>query len=238
MQQCGGRCNGVYATLAPGGERTSVSEPTTTILKRREMGNEAKSQVSVFLSHNGADKAIARELAIFLIAENVSVWFDEWTIEVGDSIVGLLNSGLRDCSHFIILWSKNASRSRWVRSEMEAILHRSIETGNPRIVPIRLDDAELPPLLANLRHLVHQGGTEEDRNQLIAAILNRPPSENLIRAVVKKYHELIIDENGGYSACPKCGSHRIRYIHHTDNTDMQTRVFVDCLECTWGEHFA
>lgn len=61
---------------------------------------------SVFISHNKADKSIAREIGLFLTSENINVWFDEWNISAGESITEQVNLGLHDCTHFIILWSK------------------------------------------------------------------------------------------------------------------------------------
>lgn len=66
----------------------------------------------VFISHNKADKDVAREIALFLAAENINVWFDEWEISAGDSIIEQISTGLRGCTHFIILWLKNASKSK------------------------------------------------------------------------------------------------------------------------------
>ena len=37
---------------------------------------------SVFISHNKLDKDVARELSLFIISENINVWFDEWEISV------------------------------------------------------------------------------------------------------------------------------------------------------------
>lgn len=69
--------------------------------------------MKVFLSHNKKDKQAAREIAMFLAAEEVSVWFDEWEISAGDSIVGKIDEALSDTTHMLILWSKNASTSNW-----------------------------------------------------------------------------------------------------------------------------
>lgn len=73
----------------------------------------------IFISYNKADKDVAREIALFLAAENINVWFDEWEIPAGDSIIEQIDTELRGCTHFIILWSKNASKSNWVRRERQ-----------------------------------------------------------------------------------------------------------------------
>ncbi|MBV9613321.1 MAG: toll/interleukin-1 receptor domain-containing protein [Acidobacteriaceae bacterium] len=47
-----------------------------------------------FLSHNKADKPIARSIGSHLQLSGIEVWFDEWEIRAGDSIPGKLNDGL------------------------------------------------------------------------------------------------------------------------------------------------
>ena len=59
--------------------------------------------MNVFISHNKADKNQAREIAMFLAAENINVWFDEWDISPGDSITEEISNGLCKCSHMIMI---------------------------------------------------------------------------------------------------------------------------------------
>ena len=58
---------------------------------------------TVFISHTGTDKDIAREIGLFLTSENINVWFDEWGIRIGESITEEINNGLAVCTHFIII---------------------------------------------------------------------------------------------------------------------------------------
>ena len=163
-----------------------------------------------FISYNKADSKVARELAIFLAAEEIDVWFDEWEVRAGDSILGKVEEGLKSCSHFILLWSQNAEKSNWVRQELRSALAKAIDDGMPRVIPIRLDPTELPSLLRDLRYLRYQGGNEDDRRSLIKEVVGREPSTSFLRAVVRKYHELVKDpsraETLGLAACPNCGS--------------------------------
>jgi molybdate-binding protein len=49
------------------------------------MGQEFK--YDVFLSHNQADKPRVRRLAERLRTAGLRVWFDEWVLKPGDSIL-------------------------------------------------------------------------------------------------------------------------------------------------------
>jgi len=41
-----------------------------------------------FISHNKKQKPLARLLATTLAANGQSVWFDEWNLKPGDSLIG------------------------------------------------------------------------------------------------------------------------------------------------------
>jgi hypothetical protein len=193
----------------------------------------------IFLSHNKADRDSAREIALFLVAENINVWFDEWEISAGDSIVEQINSGLLGASHFIILWSSHALSSHWVRRELESALAQAITKSKPRVLPIILDNTPLPPLIADLKYIRYSGGNEDDRIELISAITGRKPSRNFIKAIVKKYHEVIYDPDGkdpfGLVACPKCGSDRLHGSSFTDYDHDDVYYILQCKECGWSD---
>lgn len=204
--------------------------------------------MSTFLSHNKADKEVAREIAMFLAAEDVTVWFDEWEIAAGDSIVEKIDEGLTDCSHFLILWSEHAAKSNWVRRELQSALAKAISDGKPRVIPVCLDNSPLPSLLADIRYIRYRGGKEADREELVRAVTGHGPSTTYIRAIVKKYREVVTKpertETFGLAACPKCGSEQIEpwtdWEVDVDGGDFGEPVYsgyeipaVRCSECGW-----
>ncbi len=195
--------------------------------------------LTTFISHNKLDKDAARNIALFLTGENINVWFDEWEISAGDSIITQINNGLTDCTHFIILWSTNSATSKWVRAELESVITKAIESGNPRIIPILLDDTSLPPLIQQLRYIRYKGGTEEDRAYIIEAVSGHKPSGDFIRAIVRKYNEVIFnpDLEGPfpYVACPSCGSKRLKGSSFTDYRRDEVYFSITCEDCGWGD---
>jgi hypothetical protein len=198
----------------------------------------------VFIGHSKKDKDTAREIGIFLVAEDIGVWFDESEIAAGDSIPGKIGQGLAGCTHFLILWSNNAASSNWVQRELNSTIPQAIETGKPRLIPVRLDNTALPSLIADIRYLRYRSGSEGDRRNLIREVAGRGPSGNLIQSVVKKYHEVIrsqeLAETFGLIACPACGSGRIeRWTDCIVDVDRHGMFCaseipaVRCLECNW-----
>jgi hypothetical protein len=176
----------------------------------------------VFISHNKADKEIAREIGLFLTAEGINVWFDEWVISAGDSITEQINGGLTNCTDFIILWSQNSSKSDWVRRELSSTISASISgNGTPKVIPVVLDPTPLPALLLDILFIKYNGGTEEDRSNIVRAITGELPSHSYIKAIVRKYKEVIYDYDDRhdplpFKACPECGSTRFKKYMQTD----------------------
>lgn len=184
-----------------------------------------KKKYFVFMSHNKKDKRIAREMGLFLTAEDIPVWFDEWIINPGDSIAKSISEGLTKTTHFILLWSKNARASKWVEREMFSVLPSLIEKKSLKVIPVLLDNTPLPKIIRDLKYLKYNAGSEKDRNSLIKSITGKAATQNYIRAVVKKYHEMISGGDRGLSACPECGN---------TNLEWDKDEYPHCNECGWS----
>ncbi len=184
------------------------------------------SRLSVFVSHNQRDKNTAREIALFLAAEGINVWFDEWKIPAGRSITASVSDALETTTHLILLWSKNARKSNWVRRELFAAASRSVETGKLTLIPVRLDSTPLPTLLRDIKYLTYSTGTELDRFNIVRAITGKNPSEEFTKAITRKYRELTHGGPRGLRACPECGSAQLDWKRFNG--------FPWCKECGWN----
>jgi hypothetical protein len=105
-----------------------------------------------FLSHASEDKeGFAEPLGRELAKLGVRPWMDKWEIWPGDSLVPrLFDEGLARADAVVLIASVHSVTKPWVREELDSATVRRIETGT-RLVPVRLDDAEMP---APLRHLL------------------------------------------------------------------------------------
>lgn len=193
----------------------------------------------VFISYNKGDRGIAREIALYLAAENVGVWFDEWRIAAGDSIPEQINVGLRGCTHYMIIWSARSAVSPWVNRELQSTLATAIQKGFPKVIPVVLDSTPLPSIISDLKYIRYTRGTEADRTNLVSAVTGHAPSQDFIRAVVRKYHEVITDaESGGplaLRACPQCGSTKLKTRSATDYARDEVYYIAHCSECGWSD---
>jgi len=192
----------------------------------------------VFISYSSGDREIASEIATFLAAEGINVWFDEWKVSLGDSLTNAVQAGL-ECTHFVVLISKNNEAAKFQKREFQSTLARYIEKGTPKIVPVILDNSEPPKLLEDIKYWRYEGGTEKDRKQLVTSITGNLPTQNFIRAIVKKYHEVVIDTTDTnnplpYKVCPECGSAKLKRSSIVDYARDETYFIIECTECDWS----
>jgi hypothetical protein len=103
----------------------------------------------VALSFAGEDRKIANELAQALMAAGISVFYDaeEKAALWGVNLYQRLQEVYRDLSHFAIVFISAAYlRSDWTKHELQQIQARAFREKREYVLPIRLDDTELPGL--------------------------------------------------------------------------------------------
>jgi len=214
--------------------------PAFDVVAARRLSSPLDSHVKVFLSHNKSDKRFARELAAVLALEGIDVWFDEWTISAGDSIVGGVEKGLLKSTHLLLVWSKHARRSRWVTAELRAVLAHSLSTGKTRIVPICIDGTPLPPLLRDVKCIRKARSAATTRRELVLTITGKAPKDTYLRALVKAYRSALWPKGSRDStkirACPECGSTRLkRWSSLPDGITPGNWIHVHCEDCKWSD---
>jgi hypothetical protein len=89
-----------------------------------------------FISHASEDKnRVARPLARELARLGFSVWFDEFSLKVGDSLRRSLDRGLRLSRFGIVILSKSFFAKNWPQYELNGLVSREID-GQKVILPV------------------------------------------------------------------------------------------------------
>ena len=128
--------------------------------RKRHIDRESFTH-DVFLSHSSTDKAVVRELAERLREDGIRVWFDEWDIKLGDSILSKIESAL-DLSRVLVLcMSEHAFGSDWAMLESQTFRFRDPLNKQRRFIPIRLDDTQPPGSLAQFAYADWRGEAKE-----------------------------------------------------------------------------
>jgi hypothetical protein len=192
----------------------------------------------VFLSYNKADVQVARSVGAHLSLAGVDVWFDEWAIRAGDSIPGRLNEGLKGFHAFLLLWSAHASRSKWVRRELNSAVMQAVKKRTARVIPCTLDSTPLPPLIEDRRALDFR-----DPKRGVETVLSELLGHRSRRARLLAIQRVLSDmdvtwyDNRAVNpilCCPNCGEEkRIEGWHDFAQTHEGEYAGLRCLNCGW-----
>jgi CBS domain-containing protein len=114
----------------------------------------SEKQWDVFVSHATEDKSVARQIAVELKKRGYAVWYDEWTLKIGDSLFLTINKGLANSRYGVVLLSKNFFNKDWPQKELGGLAALEIN-GNKVILPIwheikREEIKQYSPILADL----------------------------------------------------------------------------------------
>ncbi len=129
-------------------------------------------QWDVFISHASEDKdSFVRPLATELRKNGLRVWYDEFSLRLGDSLNESINKGLSESQFGIVVLSRAFFEKQWTKRELDGLVAREINEGKV-ILPLwhGVDRAEVclySPILAD-RVAIH---TPEGVSHVVNKIL-------------------------------------------------------------------
>ncbi len=77
------------------------------------------------------------------------MWIDERHLDVGDEISDVLTAAVVDADFVIVVLSIHAVCSPWVQRELNEALEQELRRGRTIVLPVRIDNHEMPSVLAN-----------------------------------------------------------------------------------------
>lgn len=98
----------------------------------------------LFLSHSIQDAPVAQRLAAGLTESGMDVWMDNGRLSISNPFPKCIDDAFKRCSAFMLLWSRAARQSNWVKREWTSAL-----IFNKKIVICALDDTPLPAELGD-----------------------------------------------------------------------------------------
>jgi DNA-binding response OmpR family regulator len=142
-----------------------------------------KMRKILFISYSHNDKEFVSRLtrdlknAVDLDKGRVEIWIDKNEIKVGDSISKKVEDGICACDFFCLVISGNSLESQWVEREYRAAINKQLSSnGTPVILPILIENVQLPLFLKDIRcanfSLNYQAGLME----LLDSIKNPGPA--------------------------------------------------------------
>lgn len=134
-----------------------------------------------FISHASEDKEeIAKPLAEALQSIGFKVWYDEFTLKLGDSLNQTINPGLASSKRGIAILSNSFLAKNWTRNELNALVAQEMASGEPKILPIlhNITNQELRehfPTLVDKKNISSSEGLEEVIRAIIRAVEDTLP---------------------------------------------------------------
>ncbi len=90
----------------------------------------------VFISHASEDKAaIAKPLADMLQAKGLKVWYDEYTLSLGDNLRRSIEQGLAASRYGIVVLSPSFFAKKWTQLELDGLFALE-RPGQKKILPV------------------------------------------------------------------------------------------------------
>src|SRR5215216_1309636 len=115
----------------------------------------------IFISYSRRDQEFVTRLAADLNELVARVWLDQSTIRAGQKWQDEILEGIRDCKAFVLVLSRDAMHSKYVRKEVDTAL----ELGKP-IFPVIYRPArwtdEFAPLVKDIQTIDLQSGSYTD----------------------------------------------------------------------------
>lgn len=126
------------------------------------------------ISFAAEDRSTAKELSRRLTAKNIKVYLDEYTSSEpwGRSVLDhLVNLYARKARYCVLLISRHYPLGAWTDKERDELQERALRDAHKYILPLRLDDTDVPGL------------TEEQTLESIADLLEEKLRDSKKRMV-------------------------------------------------------
>jgi len=125
---------------------------------------------SIFLSHNAKDKPFVRRLAFDLTRYQIPVWIDEAEIQLGDSLVEKIRTGIDGMDYLGVVLSPDSVKSPWVQREIDVAMNQEIDGRRIKVLPLLYRECDLPGFL---KGKLYADFTSENRYEQSLRVLLR-----------------------------------------------------------------
>ncbi len=198
----------------------------------------------VFISHASEDKeTFVRPLAVALNAMGVSVWYDEFSLRVGDSLSRSIDKGIAGSRHGLVVVSRAFIEKPWPEYELRGLVTREI-AGKGSILPIwhgvgHDEVAGFSPTLADKVAIrTGEAGAADIAVQIVAVVrpdiyaahprheLQKLASGDAVRELQAELDDVRRDLAD--FQCPHCGALQAEHAVHGNGEDEVEITIYDC----------
>lgn len=128
----------------------------------------------VFISYSTADAEFVEKLSADLQRSGLSPWVAAKELNVGDSLLEIIENAITVADYFVVVLSPEAVASRWVSVELETALLGEIQSQRTKVLPILHRKCEIPPFVSRKLYADFTTSYASGFQQLIRALAGSP----------------------------------------------------------------
>ena len=194
-----------------------------------------------FLCHSSQDKAKVERIAQVLAEVGIPVWYDNWEIGWGDSVIEKIQQGLEASSDLIVFLSNASLSSPWVQHELSSALMDQLSKDDIRVRPIKLEECEVPPLLNHLKwvSLAKPESYKSGFKLIFETLLPKPEAESAVARLDSLLAACALERPAVHGrspvslSCPNCGGRA--FSSNTEKkggpSGYEYNKSIQCLQC-------
>ena len=148
-----------------------------------------RSNKTVFISYSRSDSDFVNDLANWLRESGCAIWQDTSALRGGETWASGIDQAVRASDVIVVVLSPASTASEWVRKETLLAL----KLRKP-VVPILIEDTEIPVQLVDIQVIDFRGDKEEAGQSLIKAIVNSAGATTVSYKPFRRqrYHTLLV----------------------------------------------
>ncbi|MFC1901996.1 toll/interleukin-1 receptor domain-containing protein [Chloroflexota bacterium] len=163
--------------------------------------------INLYIAYSSKDSRFVSEVVQNLENSGIFTYFAAVDVRPGIDLLDWMNTNLRRSTHIILFWSKHAAESKWVKQEWETAFWESVKNDKKTIIPVRLDNTDLPPLLDKIKYLNSSDGLNMVIDSIKLACLPEVDFSSLRRS-------RLLELSGYEYASSQMATERANFIKH------------------------
>lgn len=126
--------------------------------------------MAIFVSYSRVDAEFVDALATELVKNKANVWIDRWELNVGDSLIEVIQKAIENAGALLVVLSKASVESEWCKKELSAGLIRELEEKRVVVLPVLKEDCKIPTFLRDKLYADFRTDFEQGFHDLLAAV--------------------------------------------------------------------
>ena len=126
--------------------------------------------MKVFLSYARSDAQAVERIARDLRDQAVDLFLDQQDLVVGEKWQPQIEKAISGADFMLVFISQASLASKWVQVEYQAAFQSQAKAGGTRLIPILLEQVELPPFLSAIQYVDFTHSYYEGMQKLLRAL--------------------------------------------------------------------